>query len=388
MEFLSEHAPNALLAACIGLFLMAFIISQGIKKLPVYSEQDFEKQTNLVNKRKLLLLYVFSTVFLSSIGFVFGNTSGLAQVLVTLSLLKWIFFIWYGIIVWISKTNRIILVVILLYEFITGLYSYFSTFKEVLFYTIIVSLTFIKQITFRQFINFLIVSVSLLFVFVTWTAIKGSYRQFLNQGSRQQVVSVSKSEALSQVSEKVQTISWKQYQLSMNLALYRIQYIYHLAIVMDRIPELKAHENGKVWWENVSFVLTPRILFPDKPIYESTKKTNKYTGFKYAGIQKGAAFSLGYFADSYVDFGYIGMFMPLSLMALFVMLIYRFFYKMNHLNLFLRFAIINVTLYNFISFEADGLFLFGRLLTNFIVFWILSKTIFPPIQRWLYNFDS
>lgn len=385
IEFLSKNTPYALVTACLGLLLMAFIISKGLNKLPIYSDEEFRRQANLVDERRLLLLYVFSTLFLSSIGFAFGNTSGLAQVLVTLSFLKWIFFIWYGIIVWVSKKNRIILVVILAYEFTTGLYSYFSSFKEVLFYTIIVSLTFIKQITFRQFINFLIISVCLLFVFVTWTAIKGGYRQFLNQGTRQQVVNVSKSEALTMISEKVQNISWKQYQMSMNLALYRIQYIYHLSIVMDRIPKVMPHENGKLWWENVSFVFTPRILFPEKPIYEPTKKTNKYTGFKYAGIQKGAAFSLGYFADSYVDFGYAGMFLPISLIGLFVFLIYRTFYTMHHLNLFLRFAIINVTLYTFISFESDGVFLFGRLLTSYVVFWILGKTIFPALQKWLYK---
>lgn len=385
MDFLSNNAPFALLASCVGLFIMASVISIGINKLPIYSSEEFVKQANLVNKRKILGLYLFSTLFFSSIGFVFGNTSGLAQVLVTVSLLKWIFFIWYGIIVWVSKKNRVILILILAYEFTTGLYSYFSSFKEVLFYTIIVSLTFIKQITFRQFMNFLVIAISLLIIFVTWTAIKGGYRQFLNQGTRQQSVNVSKSEAFSKIGENLQNISWKQYQLSMNVALYRIQYVYHLAIVMDRIPAVMPHENGRLWWENVSFVFTPRILFPEKSIYEPTKKTNKYTGFKYSGLQKGAAFSLGYFADSYVDFGYIGMFLPLISLALFVSFIYRTFYNMNQLNLFFRFAIINVTLYNFISFEADGLFLFGRLLTNLLVFWVFSKTIFPAIQKWLYD---
>lgn len=385
VTYLSKSAPYALLVSCLGLFLMAFIVSTGIRKLPIFSDLDFIKQAKLVNKRRLLTLYIFSTLFLSGIGFVFGNTSGLAQFLVTISLLKWIFFIWYGMIVWVSKKNRPILIAILAYEFVTGLYSYFSSFKEVLFYTIIVSLTFIRQISFQQFIKFLLISVCLLFVFVTWTAVKGGYREFLNQGSKQQVVSVSKTEALSSIADRVQNISWQRFQMSLNMAMYRIQYIFHLEVVMDRIPEKMPHEEGKVWWDNVSFVITPRFLFPEKGIYDPTAKTNKYTGFKYSGMKKGAAFSLGYFADGYVDFGYIGMFLPIALMGFFVLMIYRTFYKMQHLNLFLRFAIINVTLYTFISFESDGLFMFGRLLTNFVVFWFLCKTIFPKVQRWLYE---
>ena len=44
----------------------------------------------------------------------------------------------------------------------------------------------------------------------------------------------------------------------------------------------------------------PRLLFPNKPIYQATIKTNKFTGKSYAGMEEGASFSLGYFADSYV----------------------------------------------------------------------------------------
>ncbi len=385
IDFLSKSAPYAMVASCLGLLLMAVTVSKGIQKLPIYSDEVFSEEAKKVSEKKVLTLYLLSTVFLSSIGFIFGNTSGFAQVLVTVSSLKWIFFMWYGYISWINKKNRIILLAIIAYEFTTGLYSYFSSFKEVIFFIIIVALTFIKKISFKQFLNFSLIAFVLLAFFITWTAIKGEYREFLNKGSRQQIVKVSQSEALSKIGEKVQHITWLDYQMSLNLALYRIQYIYHLSVTMDRIPSVMPHEDGKIWWENITFVFTPRLLFPEKSIYEATNKTNKYTGFRYAGIKKGASFSLGYFADSYVDFGYIGMYAPLIILALFVVWIYRVFYKMNNLNLFLRFAIINVCLYNFASFEADGLYLFGRTLTDFLVFYVLCRFFFPSVQKWLYK---
>lgn len=385
IDFLSKNVPYAMVTACIGLLLMSVAVMLVVRKLPTYTDNDFKEAATNANQRKILTLYIASTLFLSSIGFVLGNTSGFAQILVTVASLKWIFFMWYGYAAWINKKNRVILLFILLYEFSIGLYSYFSSFKEVLFYSILVSLTFIKTISFRQFLGFLLTGFLLIALFFTWTVIKGSYRQFLNKGSRQQVIEVSQSEAYSNISDNLKNLTWKNYQKASGLALYRIQYIYHLARVMDRIPSVMPHENGKVWWENVTFVLTPRILFPNKPYYESTVKTNKYTGFRYAGQRKGTAYSLGYFADSYVDFGYIGMFFPLVMLALFVALIYRTFYNMTHLNIFLRFAIINTSLYNFFSFEADGLFLFGRLLTNFIVLWAFCKFLVPAMQKWLYK---
>lgn len=383
IDYLTKSASVAMISACIGLFVMAAIIVLGIRNLPVYSDQEFSEVANKVNPRKILILYVVSTLFLSSIGFAFGNTSGFAQILVNVATLKWVFFMFYGYIAWINKRNRSIILIILVYEFTIGLYSFFSSFKEVLFYAILASLTFIRHITLRQFLTFLLAGFFLVAIFFTWTAIKGSYRNYLNQGKRQQVVEVSQSDAISKIGENVSNLSWKKYQAATSASFYRLQYIYHLSIVMDRIPTLAPHEDGKIWWQNISFALTPRILFPNKPIYEASAKTNKYTGLRYSGLKNGASFSLGYYADSYVDFGYVGMYFPLILIALFVVLIYRTFYKMHQLNLFFRFAIINVILYNFISFEADGLILFGRLFTNFIVYLFLSKTVFPSIQNWL-----
>jgi len=388
MDFLSKSAPNALIFSCIGLLIMTFVVNKGISGLPVFSTDVLKKQANQVNEKKVLILYIGSTLFLSSIGFIFGNTSGFAQILVTISGFKWLFFLWYAYLVWINKKNKLILLLILGYEFTSGLYSYFSSFKDVLYFAIIISITFIKEVSLRQIFYFILIGIILGGLLLVWTTIKGDYRKFLNGGQKQQIITVSKEEAFSQIGERVEKINARDFELSTSLALYRLQYIYHLAVVMDRVPAIIPYQEGKIWWENISFTLTPRILFPDKPIYEASVKTNKYTGFHYAGLQKGSSYSLGYFADSFVDFGYLGMFAPLIFIALFVVLIYRTFYNMHQLNIFFRFAIINVTLYNFCSFEADGLFLFGRLLTSFVVFWVLAKTLFPVIQKWVHKEEN
>jgi hypothetical protein len=105
----------------------------------------------------------------------------------------------------------------------------------------------------------------------------------------------------------------------------------------------------------------------------------------YAGLKMGSSFSLGYFADSYIDFGFIGMFIPLALIGLYVLAIYRTFYKFKGLNLLFRYAVVNLVVYEYSDFESDGLFLFGRLTLFFLVFWLLCKFAFPALQRWLYK---
>ena len=79
------------------------------------------------------------------------------------------------------------------------------------------------------------------------------------------------------------------------------------------------------------------------------------------------------------------MFLPLALVVLFVAYIYRKLYEFRTLNIAIRYAVLNVVVYEFTAFEADGLFLFGRLVLLFLVFWILCKTVFPSMQRWLYK---
>lgn len=382
---LSRHADLAVLTSCVGLVIMACIVAQGVKFLPIPTKAEFYSQAKLINEKKVFVLYLISTLFLGSIGFVLGNTSGFAQLILTMATFKWVFFLLYGYVAWINKKNRILLVVIILFEFFTALYSYFSSFKEVILISIIMALTFMGTINFRQVAYTIIVVLIVGFLLLTWTAIKGDYRNYLNQGKRKQVVEVSRSEAFNKIQDQVSNLTWDNYVFAIGMFLYRVQYVLHLAKTMDRVPEVLPFEYGQLWWANISYVLVPRILNPDKPIFEATKKTNKYTGMHYSGLKQGASFSLGYFADSYIDFGYLGMFIPLSFIALFIVMIYYRIFKFTKINILIRYALINVGLFDFTAFEADGLFLFGRLLLMFLVFWFLCKAVFPPLQRWLYK---
>ena len=385
IDWLSNHGGVAVAISCLGLIVIAAVISLGLKTLKMPSRDEFYLQAKLINEKKILLLYVVSTFFLGGLGIAFGSNPGLFQILMTLATLKWVFFMVFGYVAWINKKNRLLLIIIIILEFTTSLYSYFSTFKEVIFYTIMLALSFIRRVTFKQLFYGLLIVTSLLLLLLTWTAVKSDYRKFLNNGTKQQVIEVSREEAFSKLGEKVSSLTWEQYQQVLDLFLYRAQYVLHLAKTMDRVPALIPHENGQIWADNVMFVIEPRLFFPDKPIYEATVKTNKYTGLKYSGLKQGSSFSLGYFADSYIDFGYVGMFIPLILIGLFVVFIYRVLFGFSKINLLLRFAVINVALNDFNAFESDGLFLLGRLLLLFLVYWFISKFVLSRLQNWLYK---
>ena len=385
INYLSKHGGTAVICSCIGLLVTASTITLGIKSLPVASWEQFNNQAKLINEKKLLFLYLYSTLFLGSLGLALGFNSGFSQILLTLSSVKWVFFLVLGYVSWINKKNRVLMIGIILFEFVSGFYSYFSSFKEVILYTIVFALTFIRNLSFKQFFYSMLAVVVLGFILLTWTSIKGEYRNFISNGKAQQVVEVSKTEAFGKIGTELSELTWEKYQVAINGFLYRLQYTLHMAYVMDRVPEMMPYEEGNLWWENISFVLKPRLFFPDKGTFDATSKTNKYTGLHFSGYSKGASFSIPYYVDGYIDFGYVGMFIPLILLGLYIVLIYRTFYMFKKLNLLIRFAFVNVVLYDFFSFEADGLYLFGRLTLLWIVFFFFSRFVFPRIQAWLYK---
>ena len=385
INVLSKNGGLAVVLSCVGLILMAITCTYVIDKGKQYNIGFFRKSALKWDPKKILVLYFSSSILLSSIGFAVGNTSGFSQILTAISSLKWLFFMIYGYTSFSRNGNKFVFLLMIGFEFVSGLYSYFSNFKDPIFFTAITMLTLIRTVTLKQIFSAIVLVSAVLFIMLTWTILKSDYRKFLNQGTQQQRINVSKSDAFEYIGNKVDSLTPAHYEMAIGTFMYRAQYVLHLAKTMDRVPEYMPHENGDLWYNNLKFVFIPRLLDPNKPVFDASEKTNKYTGLKYRGASEGASFSLGYFADSYVDFGHYLMFLPLALIGFFVGLIYRSFMALERLNLLARLSFINVCLSSFTAFESDGIILVGRLYTGFVTLYIIARFIFPAIQRWAYK---
>ena len=100
--------------------------------------------------------------------------------------------------------------------------------------------------------------------------------------------------------------------------LERISYIDFLAATMERVPKVIPHEGGTRLGEAVWHVLTPRILFPDKPEPPSdTQVTAYYTNLPNAVFASAnTSISIGYLGELYIDFGVAGALLAVFLMGL------------------------------------------------------------------------
>ncbi|MCY7290671.1 MAG: hypothetical protein LH615_00665, partial [Ferruginibacter sp.] len=148
---------------------------------------------------------------------------------------------------------------------------------------------------------------------------------------------------------------------------------------MDRVPSIIPHQNGTNWGNTLLFVLTPRIVNPNKGTYDASVKASKYSGIQYSGVKRGVSVSLGYFADGYIDFGYIGMFIPLLILGLIYGSSYFYFIKNSSNNFVFNYAVVGAIFMELFAFESDNIFVIGRLYVNLLVFFLLKKFLFPKL---------
>jgi len=244
-------------------------------------------------------------------------------------------------------------------------------------------MTFVTKISFKISMRGIFAFLLLFYIGVIWTIIKGDYREFLNEGSRQQVVIVSEGAAADKLTDLVSGLNSEAFNEGIARFFYRIQYVYHLSKAMDMVPVNMPYQNGNVWMENVVFATVPRFINPNKGRFEASVKTRKFTGLTYSGAAQGVSYSFGYFADSYVDFGVPGMYIPLMIIAFIYAQIFRFLLLKATNNLIVNFSIVIAFFVQFLALESDGTFLIGRIFTSFVVFFILKYTLFKKLENFI-----
>ena len=382
INFKSPMAGTAMLSCYAGLFALFIPIIYFTNKIPPLSRASLLKQANNLSIEKTFQIYVIMFFIMNTLSGVAFLFTGLTQIIISLLKVKWLLFILFGYQVILKKKMYKQFYLFIAIEFILGFFTYFSDFKTVIFFIGAIYFTFITKVYLRHIIIGLIGLTLAFLMGIFWSSIKGEYRGFLNQGSKTQSVQVSKMEALNKLKELSDKQDRSTYEESIVGMLDRLQYTYHLAKAMERMPEMMPFQEGKNWGLTLEFVLTPRILNPNKPTYEASSKTSKYTGINYAGARTGTSVSLGYFADGFVDFGYIGMYIPLILLGLLYGNIYYFFLRKASPNYLFNYAVIGAFFMEYIALEMDSTYLMGRLFASIVTFTLLKFFFFP----WLYGY--
>ena len=373
----------AILISYIGLLFLFLPIIYYQNKIPALTKETLLKHANKLSLDKTFKVYVISFFIMNALTGIAFLLPNLTQIIFSLGNIKWFMFVLFGIQSILKNRKRKEFYIFCALEFVMGFYSYFSEFKTVVFFIFFIALLMLTIVKFNKLIIASISIVAVIFAGIFWTSVKNEYRIFLNKGSKTQSVQVDKADALNKLVELSEKQDESSFQKSTADFLDRIQYTYHLAKALDRVPAVIPYQNGDNWKKTLAFVLMPRLLDANKGIYDASVKASKYTGIQYQGVKRGTSVSLGYFADCYIDFGYVGMFIPLIILGFIYGSTYFYFVRKSSNNFVFNFAVVASIYMELFAFESDSIFVAGRLYVNLIVFFILSKTLFPRLINYL-----
>ena len=384
INYRSPSQGTAIIASSIGLIFLMLPVYYFQKKIPAQTKAGLKFYADQFSSEKVMYAYIIAYFTFSALGGIAFLFSGLTQVIFSFVKVKWLLFLLFGFQCFLKDKNKKIFYLFVVFEFISGFLSFFSDFKTVIFYLAILIIALVDRLSFKQVFSALLIGVALAGFGLVWTNVKGEYRSFLNSGSTAQVVGVQSDAALNKLYDLSNNVSEDKLNGSVTQMLDRLQYTFHFAKTIDRMPAVLPFENGANWLGSLEFATTPRFLNPDKPNYEATTKVRKYTGLRYLGAKNGVSFSLGYFGDCFIDFGLWGMMGILLTLGFLYGKIYFWLLKTASKNLVFNYCVVSAFFMEFNPMEMDSTYILGRLFASFLTFFVLIKFFFP----WLINYLS
>ncbi|WP_343531504.1 hypothetical protein [Pedobacter sp.] len=358
---------TGVLTVALGFYL---IIKNKVKNQTIFDKYSYKEQ----NAFKLFLqLFLIS----NAADFITYLVPAFSQITLSLSHLQWVGYALLFLVCLKNNKGYKYLVIAFALEISTNLFGYFSNFREVLLFTAILYLPFIKKPTFVSITTHIIIIYAAYLFFIAWTGIKSDFRKVLDNESN-----ISYTNRVTTFYDLYN--NFEGFEEAEEQGLDRLAYTDMLMYCMETIPFHKPHENGKLWLGSVQHVLMPRFLFPNKRTLNDSEKANAYTGREWAGAEQGTSISIGYIAESYVDFGYFIMFLPLLLLGLLLGFLYNIVNKLR-VDSCVAFAIIAPILFftKFSLLETSGDKLLGALIMNFLIIYIFGKLYAKKIQSYI-----
>lgn len=377
----NENISEAFFLSLIGLVFLTIGISIFNKKTPAISKYKIREILMQYNPKRTLVLYIIFTFLVSALFGVRLSLPGFNFFIAQLTLIKFGFLVVTFLITHYHQKYHKFFLIILLAEFSLGFASYFSEFKNILIFGIIAYTIYISRFTLKKMAYFLILFIVVMNLAFVWNAVKSDYRFYLSGGERAQKVIVGESEALEKLYQLVTNINKEQYDQAIESTVNRLGYIDFFSLVLENVPDNIQHENGAVWKQAIQHVFMPRMFFPNKGVVDDSEHTRKYANVMVATGSMGASHSLGYMADSYIDFGKYGMFIPIFALGLFIGGVFKYLYTRRNIfwGIFYSspfFIIINL-------YERNALKLFSNIVMFVLIVYLFNRFVAPYVEKYL-----
>lgn len=347
--------------------------------------QQASRDIMTVSVPKAFILYLGSFALLSGLQALSVLLPQLRQPMVALGILKWVAVYVLLSAILEQRRNLPILMFVVLFEAASGLMGFFSGFKSIFIVLAVVLMSSNSGLRPKRLfaVGFVITAVFVLAV--VWSAVKAEYRDFLNQGSGQQVALVSIPERIDKLRHLLGNLDDVGFRSGIETLALRVSYVYYFGLTTVYVPENIPYENGKLWLGAIKHIFTPRAFFPDKMAIDDSERTRMYTGENVAGVEQGTSIGIGYMGESYIDFGPVFMFFPVFLLGLFCGWLYRWFITKVEQTVLGIASAATILMFGGFSLAQSNIKLLGGNVMAFVVLGLFLKIFGNRVWQWVRN---
>ena len=344
---------------------------------------ELESAASLIDINKVAVLYGCSFVVSGLLSTLAWHFSSITQILLAIAAIKWavVFLLCYTVLH--QRRGYAILFACLGLEFVSGLVGIFANFKSVFFVLVVAALSSPLALKGRRLAAIITCFVILFLLGVVWSAVKMDYRSFLADESLESENEQPIERKFGKLADLVESVTWDNFTDGIDALVLRVSYVNFFALAIENVPARVPYENGELWKGSVMHVLTPRILFPDKPALDDSERTRLYTGVQVAGSEANTSIGIGYVGESYIDFGPTWMFLPILILGLLYGLIDRFFITRVRHKLLGASLAVSVLVFNAYEIEASNVKLLGGVVAAALVSVVIYKVFGETVARYL-----
>lgn len=273
------------------------------------------------------------------------------------------------------------------FEILVGFTGFLSDFRGVFIYVAIAAMAArIKWTGTATVLGIAWIGV-LLSLALFWTSVKSEYRAYVTgYDEHTQAISVPLDERMGYLGDKFLNIGQTDWGANAYLLLIRFAYVDIFGQVIGVAENSPPDPAGARQLKDAfGHVFQPRFLFPSKPPLSDTEVFMRLTRADPAeNLRLGTSISVGYIAETYVDFGFPGMLAVIFVLGAALAWIIRYF--MNQpLPWMVREGIIMGFAF---SMARDGVEvslpkIFGAMVMFFVVWALICKYALPYAMNWL-----
>lgn len=386
---LDKEGPRFLVTvSLLQVGLMALVVGHYLKRVTGLNAFSIKRAALQLDTKKILIAFFVTTLIFPTLLAITRSNASINQLVQSATILRKVFL---SLMVFILFTRpdryKPIIITILVVEFLLGFTGFFSDFKEILLLVLVGFLTINPKLKPGTVLKLLPGVAVLIFVLSFWSYVKPGYRDFVSGGTRQQVVLVSREEALGYLWDKLQTFNPKSFRDGIEILLERIETMTLYLKAYERVPAMIPYQEGTNTMGSVSFLTLPRSWNPEKAILDPSTKATYFTGVRLANAEQGTSIAMGYFPDFYVDFGIYGMIIPLLLIAAFIGWASKNILQRKY-NTFLNYSLLICVVFASGTLDSDLTFFLG-VYRNLLVLFILGNwVIFPWLNRFITRNDT